>query len=269
MFLSPHASRGQVMPVWILAIIVNLVLIMFIANQTNVLRWQIRAQNAADAGAGAALAVAGDANNQIITQLYALQIDEYRIRYLNQALIDLIDSNSTDETTYEALNAALKQSIANYDAVLQDMQVALDLTNGGEQLAQTDGWIAFASGGCPPRDCAFTYTALDVGTHEGVGTSETADVATCRIIPSIFPTILRLPGNQFRAVGRASVALVQIPSTFSPGDVNPATAVKYQPDETYGVFTLTFSGLTVSTGTYTTVPTAPYESFVPSTVACA
>jgi hypothetical protein len=256
------------MPVWILAIVANLALIMFIANETNVLRWQIRAQNAADAGAGAALAVAGDADNQIVTQLYSLQIDEYRIRYLNQAILDLVNSNSADQTSYAALNTALQQSIANYDGVLQDMQVAKDLENGGEQIAQTDGWTAFATGSCPPRDCNFTYTGLDVGPNEGVGTAEKADVATCKLVPSIFPAILGLPGNQFRAVGRASVTLVQIPSTFSPGDVNPATSVQYQPDETYGTFTLSFRTLTVAIGTYTTVPTAPYESFSPSRAAC-
>lgn len=268
MFLRARASRGQVMPVWILAIVANLALIMFIANETNVLRWQIRAQNAADAGAGAALAVAGDADNQIVTQLYSLQIDEYRIRYLNQAILDLVNSNSADQTSYAALNTALQQSIANYDGVLQDMQVAKDLENGGEQIAQTDGWTAFATGSCPPRDCNFTYTGLDVGPNEGVGTAEKADVATCKLVPSIFPAILGLPGNQFRAVGRASVTLVQIPSTFSPGDVNPATSVQYQPDETYGTFTLSFRTLTVAIGTYTTVPTAPYESFSPSRAAC-
>jgi hypothetical protein len=90
-------QRGQTIPFWVFAAITSLVLTLFVINYTNTVRWHIRAQNAADAAALAA--IAGDAslmNQRTVTQ-YAAAYDEYRLRSVIYSIINAANSVGMDK----------------------------------------------------------------------------------------------------------------------------------------------------------------------------
>jgi hypothetical protein len=76
----PHSSRGQILPVWIVAILTILILTFMAINYGNTLRWQMRAQNAADAAAQAVMAIQTQHFNELSAALYATNVEEFRIR---------------------------------------------------------------------------------------------------------------------------------------------------------------------------------------------
>ena len=75
-------SRGQTLPIWALGIAAALVLAFAALQYGEVLRWQVRAQNAADAAATAALSVQTQTWNQQLALVYAAAVEEWRIRNL-------------------------------------------------------------------------------------------------------------------------------------------------------------------------------------------
>lgn len=82
MSVRSQSTRGQVLPVWVFAVVANFALSFLIFNLTNSIRYQIRAQNGADSAAGFTLAAVGSVYNQETTELYALQVNEFRVRVL-------------------------------------------------------------------------------------------------------------------------------------------------------------------------------------------
>src|ERR1700676_5682575 len=85
MFLTTH-SRGQTLPIWSMGIAGALVLALAAMQYGEVLRWQVRAQNAADAAAVAALSVQTQTWNQQLALVYAASVEEWRIKNLLNAL---------------------------------------------------------------------------------------------------------------------------------------------------------------------------------------
>lgn len=84
-----HKSRGQTLPFWAMTMTGVLSSIFFVANYTQMLTWQVRAQTAADSFA--AVAVSADANvyNQETILAYLAAIQEYRTRSLLGMLMRL------------------------------------------------------------------------------------------------------------------------------------------------------------------------------------
>jgi hypothetical protein len=77
---SRAAERGQLLPMWSMGVIATLVLAFLALNYANSVRWQIRAQNAADSAAQAVVGIQAERWNMMTELLYASNVEEYRIR---------------------------------------------------------------------------------------------------------------------------------------------------------------------------------------------
>lgn len=265
--MNRRYSRGQVLPVWIFATIANIALLLLVANLTNVIRWQIRAQNASDAAAGYGLSQLGSYANELTTELYATQVNEYRIRFINASIVDLLTkfhagtAPSDAQTQLNTLTADLSVAESNQDYLLNHkMAVADNNTKGG--LQNVGNYVNSINGSCvaDAADCAFTYTS-----NGGATGTITADVVACKNVPNVAPAFLGLPfGSSFKAVGRSAEQLAAQEITFSPGAVDSGGTMlsngavgRYQPDETYGNYTLQFSNITLTNGFYEISPINP------------
>jgi Flp pilus assembly protein TadG len=89
--VSRPAARGQILPVWIVAILTILILTFMALNYGNTLRWQMRAQNAADAAAQAVMAIQTQHFNELTAALYASNVEEYRIRALQDGMLNALN----------------------------------------------------------------------------------------------------------------------------------------------------------------------------------
>ena len=85
--------RGQVLPMWALGIITTFALMFLALNYGNAIRWQIRAQNAADAAANAVVSIQSQRWNVMTATLYAASVEEYRSRRLLDSLLLTIDQS--------------------------------------------------------------------------------------------------------------------------------------------------------------------------------
>jgi hypothetical protein len=230
MRVTRHAQRGQTLPLWTLSIAAILALLFFLTNYSNTVRWQIRAQNAADSAAAAGIATDANMYNESSTLQFAAAVEETRMRYLLQAIVNTIDHPSGCGTTsacdadYTKLVTAYAAAATKYNQVIVSLRKALPLTGGLKNGAAQA--VALASTNCAVLDCAFTYTAAINGT------AETVDVVACKKVPFLSPQLLgQATGSSFTALGRSVATLGTINETFVPGNVNPATGAAYQPDE--------------------------------------
>jgi hypothetical protein len=128
-------ERGQTIPIWIGGILTSFMLMFFGLNYANAIRWQIRAQNAADAAAQGLLAIQTERWNLMLQTLYAANVEEYRSRQLlNGLLLSVDDSggctvptnplagttvNGQCNETYITLNEALQKSTARFTTDIQ------------------------------------------------------------------------------------------------------------------------------------------------------
>lgn len=97
MFVSDrHGQRGQTIPFWVFSIILSLTLSLFVMNYTNTVRWHVRAQNAADAAALAAMSGEAAMYNQRMLAQYAAAYDEYRLQSILLSLANAANSVGAD-----------------------------------------------------------------------------------------------------------------------------------------------------------------------------
>jgi hypothetical protein len=82
-----HGERGQVLPLWIGATITTLMFAFLAANYGNTLRYQIRAQNAADSYAQVLMSVQAERYNMMTEALYGTAVEEYRLRHLLDGIL--------------------------------------------------------------------------------------------------------------------------------------------------------------------------------------
>jgi hypothetical protein len=80
-------QRGQVLPLWIAGSIAALALAFLTLNYANSVRFQIRAQNAADSAAAAVVAIQSDEWNEMTSLLYADEVEEFRYRKLLDGML--------------------------------------------------------------------------------------------------------------------------------------------------------------------------------------
>jgi hypothetical protein len=97
-----HGERGQTIPFWVFASIASLALTLFVMNYTNTIRWHIRAQNAADTAAMAAIAADASLNNQQTVAEYALAVSEYRIRAIVESMVNAANGQIINPTGISA-----------------------------------------------------------------------------------------------------------------------------------------------------------------------
>jgi hypothetical protein len=278
-------QRGQVLPLWTLGALACLSMTLFLINYANLIRWQVRAQNAADSVSSASLSTVANYYNSMTMAVYAANVAELRLRYLDQALVNNLNALGC--------NSATVNCDADYDYLLtayNNAQVAyvnaaavVEQLAGGEdnvkqfQASGQGAWQAIVPGqaqGSAYLDCgdgddtykvctantdsAFTYYALDVpgivglddntGNSVGIGQANTIDTAACVDVPLVGVGFLKLPSKTFRAVGRSALGLVPTTETIANvGALGPSGA-RYQPNEDW----VTSAGGTDS-GTYYTV----------------
>ena len=173
-----ESERGQTIPIWAFGVLTTLVLLAMALSYGSTLRWQIRAQNAADAAARGLLAVQTNQWNQTIAILHATAIEEYRIRaIMNDLLLTIKGSGGCDNTpgdtgsqTCTAMYTALRQQYLNalqrYTSDIQILNRA-SFPSQSTQITQMQAALALyqsstncgkANGG----DCAFNYTLVNV-----------------------------------------------------------------------------------------------------------
>ncbi len=285
------SQRGQTLPFWAVGTLVVLSLLFFTANYLNVVAWQIRAQNAADSAASVALSVQANNFNEISTILYAAALDENRLRYLNQALLNTIygvggcdpSPGGTCDQNYQTLLSEYNVALNGYTADIQLMGQANNLSQGGQQ-ADARKAIAALGTSCSISDCAFTYTVIDTSTypvsggngqddsHHSLLAPQRVDVTACRNVPYFVPLLLKLgAGASFQALGRAADAVIPADTqVFDPGTaINPQTGQPYQPPEpqwaqaySAPAYTVDFSALQVNLNWYSAGSIAPYDGSI-------
>ena len=224
-------QRGQTMPFWAMSTLAVLAVTFFLMSYVNTVGWQIHAQNAADSAAAVALSPTMNVANQESVLLYASAVDEYRLRYLNQGMLNAINGVNCSATSvpscatiYAKLGAEYAQALNAFDNLYQVLQQADNYTEGGQQADEKKAISAL--GGFDP---AFTYTPLaETSSNLGKGSGKKKnsireiDIVACRNVPYVAPAVMGLAsGAQFQALGRAAAMAVPIVPVASPPAGSP------------------------------------------------
>jgi Flp pilus assembly protein TadG len=242
------------MPFWALSVVLALGLAFFVMNYTNTVRWHIRAQNAADAAALTTIAADANMTNEQTMALYALAIDEYRLRAIVNSMINAANSvggceSEYDDTGKDCDNAydqepeAYDKALGVYESALTyaeslstatpPVPVAMPTGASGTPLplpsapansaAPSAFSLAASNTNCWDTgtgkalfDCAFAYTANPNLEATGFGSSEYVDIVTCRTITQVSPWFFN-GKTTFTAEGRSAATLRGITETLNPG----------------------------------------------------
>jgi len=231
-----HAERGQTLPFWVIAILMALSLVFFVFNYANTMRWQIRAQNAADSAAVALVASDAQAANSMTTLLYALSLQDFKLSTINSAAVNLLTNNTVcvlQNPCSQNLTALLNQyagyvnempqlesSLSTFVASLKNASLVdqLGLRGKSNPNAIAGGILntLLAGNSCVDvlTDCSagFSYSVAVVTTVPLV-----VDVVACKNVPSLAAGFLHLPQTSFKAIGRATVQLSPLSSTTNAG----------------------------------------------------
>jgi Putative Flp pilus-assembly TadE/G-like len=271
-----HAERGQTIPFWAFAIAMTLSLIFFVYNYGNTIRYQIRAQNAADSAATAALA--GDAArlNSVQTLLMALNVQEFTVRNVIAGVPQLLtggDSNCsgsgllTPSCTNDLLAAVnnVQAEVGN----LASVATALNTFSGqltGNNVSNIPGTVSsFFSNNCVAlaTDCAFKYTTK-VSIVNGL---PTVDEYACEKVPTLEAVFLPNAPQTYDAVGHTSYTLAPLAQNLSQGNAYGGLTntilsgnLSLFPNIAGNAIVGTFAGLNLDTGYYAPVPTASTQS---------
>lgn len=285
MLANLQSQRGQTLPVWGLGVTALLALLFFLGNYVNVFAWHVRAQNAAESAAATALSVQANVFNEESTVLYATAVNENRIRYLNQAILNTINGiggcspapGGSCDQDYQTLVAEYNQAVSAFSGDMQVLQEANNFTQGAQQADQKKAVAAIGSN-CAQFDCTFAYNVLDVSSVGGgtprSGAITQTDVAVCHNVGYFAAKLMNLaPSAQFAAIGRAAADVQPIASErFHPGTaINPATNQVYQPVEAQwasaypsDAYTVDYSSLIVNVNWYGVAHIAPYSGALTS-----
>lgn len=273
-----HAQRGQTMPFWVIGTLVVLTMLFFVANYAAAVVWQIRAQNAADSAASTALTIQANLWNEENTILYSASLDEYRLRAINQAILNTINgvggcSGTTCDQDYQSLVSEYNAALTGYNQDIQLLRQGNNFTEGAQQ-ADVKKAQAHIGSNCAAGDymCSFSYTALDVSNGNGLGNGQSlptqADYVACKNVSYFAPLLFKLSNNaSYKVVGRGAAAIVPVQTeSFVPGTaINPSTGAVYQPTETHWAtgysgpaYSVDFSGLSVNLRWYAAATIRPY-----------
>ncbi len=109
---------GQVLPMWAMGTITTLVLTFLALNYANAVRYQIRAQNAADSAAQAVVAIQAERWNLMNEMLYASNVEEYRIRRVLDGM--LLSVNYSGGCSAKTQNFAHPSMASEIDVLYDD-----------------------------------------------------------------------------------------------------------------------------------------------------
>lgn len=291
-----EAQRGQTLPFWVVGILVVLSMMFFLANYANAVAWQVRAQNAADSAASAILSVQANVYNEYSTILYATAVDEYRIRVLNQAILDTVYNQGGCSTNcasdYTTLANEYSEAVNAFTQDVHLLDQANNMTQAGQttdqakalSLIQNSNWCATAN----DYACQFGFTVLDAsstapngnGNNGGyvAGGDNEVDLVACKNVGYFGASLINLGSTaQYQVLGRAAAAVVPANSEiFNPSSTNPQTGQPYQPTETQWAvdapsdiaYQINFSGLNVNLNWYEAGAIHPYTSMSGVTPTC-
>jgi|GEM_PF-1043736 len=249
-------ERGQTIPIWIGGILTSFMLMFFGLNYANAIRWQIRAQNAADAAAQGVLAIQTERWNLMLQTLYATNVEEYRARQLlNGLLLSINDSggchvntanlaahnetfnNGDCSETYTTLNVAFQKSVARYTTdvqLLNDITVPATNTHWASDASallthmqdssrcNTDR-VTLAQYNIDPSggDCAFKYTIAGIQYRTGLEAVQMD--AYVNLVPGLGRTAD--PNNPYEPGGNDT----ENTDLFDPAQIDIVTCAKVQP----------------------------------------
>ncbi len=254
---------------WLFGTLTALTLLFFLINYANVLRWQVRAQSAADAAASGAISVQSTQWNQMLVLLYSSSIEEWRIRrLLDMMLLTLRGSGGCGAAgwnlcvqDYAKMYDAYQKAVQRYTVDVTLMQrvssaTFSDYSNDARHLVDL---FARNCGATTGGDCAFSYTLNDfsprasglqdvqqdgLGFWIGGGTTATVkqdlqpaqlEVVVCHDVPPLIHNFFGLQFGNFRAIGRAAATTVLTTQEWlQPGSItNPWSAAPFQTTEYY------------------------------------
>lgn len=268
-------QRGQTLPFWAIGTLVVLAMLFFIANYVNVITWNIRAQTASDAFASQGLGVQSNLYNEYSLLTYAAAVDEYRLRYLNQAILNTIDgvggcsvADGSCDRDYSALVQEYNAAYSAYDNIVQLMRQGDNMTRAGISADQkkAEGAMGTACAVASDYTCSFNASVISRGYVNTSGAPDEVDVIACHKVPYFAPQLLKLAaGAQFSAMARSAAAVVPAQAEhFNPGTaVNPVTGAVFQPSETpapdpSSSYAVDFSGMNAIVNWYVAGPIRPF-----------
>jgi hypothetical protein len=282
------------LPFWVIGVLIVLSMMFFLANYANAIAWQVRAQNAADGAASAILSVQANVYNEYSTILYATAVDEYRIRTLNQAILNTIYGDgctASCDSDYATLVAEYNNAVSSYTADIHLLDQANNMTQAGQStdqakalsLIQSSNWCASAN----DYACQFGFKVLDASSttaSNGNGSSGSiaagdneTDLVACKNVSYFGAGLLGLANAAtYQVLGRAAAAVVPAyTENFTPSATNPQTGQPFQPTETQWAtdapsnpaLQVNFSGLTVNLNWYEAGAIRPYTTSV-GTLTC-
>ncbi len=243
----PHASRGQVLPLWVVAILTTFVLAFLAINYGNTLRWQMRAQNAADAAAQAVMAIQTQHFNELTAALYASNVEEFRIRLLLDGMLNALNGaggctgapatpketgqaqfatgSGTCDQVFADLLPRYEEAVVRYGNDIQQLNNVATLTTYTNWSSDSSSMIAhLGSGRCNTTstttvvsdggDCNFKYTLNGIGYRRNLNALE-ADAYNV-VFPALGDTL-------------ANNAETENSNLFDPGMVDVVTCTKVPP----------------------------------------
>lgn len=288
-------QRGQTLPFWVIGILVVLSMVFVLANYASAVAWQVRAQNAADAAASGVLSVQANVYNEYSTILYATAVDEYRVRTLNQAILNSVNhvdctggSTGTCEQNYASLATAYNSAVSAFTDDIHLLDQANNMTQAGQTTDESKALTKINDGSqCSTTStdyaCSFYINVLDHsstapsnnGNNGGyiAGGDNEVDLVACKNVSyfaaGLFPG---LSGATYKVLGRAAAAVVPAyTEDFTPSATNPQTGQPYQPTEEQWAsgysdvaYWVDFSGLAVHLNWYQAGAIKPYSSITGS-----
>lgn len=245
-----NGQRGQVLPLWLFGALALTVVMFFVLSYANVVRWQIRAQNAADAAAQSIMTLQAQQFNQMEIMLYTSGVEEYRVRRLLDAILLAshdqggCPDDATCESIYQALRTQFLISTQRYtNDVIMTQRVTASM-NFDTLQSDSAALLGRLTTGAPCTngtglDCTFTYQIVDFSQRtagletvamDGLGylvpsfDHETAaavvnpqlfepvrvEIGVCAKIPSLFPSFLGYNPQPYYAIGRAAATSVMV-----------------------------------------------------------
>lgn len=266
------------MPFWVIGVLIVLSVMFFLSNYVNAVVWQIRAQNAADSAASTSLSVTANLWNEETTILYSAALDEYRIRYLNQALLNTIDrvgcSAATCASDYSTLRSELASAVSGYDTAIQLLRQGNNFTEGGQTADQNkvESLIGSDCSNANDYTCSFTFTKTASNQTNGHAKHSITDISeveyvACKQQTYFGAALLNLGhAGTYKVIGRGAAAIIPANTeAFNPGtSINPSTGQPYQPTEhwaaaKYGVENdVNFAGFTADLNWYAAGTIKPF-----------
>jgi hypothetical protein len=166
-------QRGQTLPLALGGVIAIIIFGFFALNYANTLRWQIRAQSAADSAAQAMLALQTQQFNVMTQTLYAAAVEEYRLRHILNGMVlashnqggcaygnwGQLHSATGCDTIESALQNQYTASVERYTGdvlSLHKVTVNMNFSNFQADALALLAQIQSCSGSLA-GDCAFTY----------------------------------------------------------------------------------------------------------------